>query len=225
MIELLVNDKDIIVCVKPVGLLSEQGNLKDKNMPDALKKQTGCYRVDTLHRLDKAVGGVMVYSKSRLASAALSKAIASHKMLKEYLAVVHGQPQPANGIMEDILFKDSSKNRSYVVKTERKGTKFASLEYETVASAKTESGVVSLVKIRLHTGRTHQIRVQFSSRKMPLMGDGKYGGNDKCDIALWSYHLAFAHPKTGKPVDVKRLPQTGKFPWNVFKEDTYKDLL
>ena len=171
MIELIYNDKFITVCIKPVGVLSERGNAKERNMPELLKKATGAYKIDTVHRLDKAVGGLMVYSKNQIASSSLSKQIADRKMIKEYLAVVHGSLPEKSGEMCDYLFKDSSKCKSFVVKNERKGAKFAKLEYKLLGSADYKGEKFSLVKIRLCTGRTHQIRVQFSSRKMPLAGD------------------------------------------------------
>ncbi len=218
MIKLIYNDKFIIVPIKPAGVLSERGNTKEKNMPDLLKKATGAYKIDTVHRLDKAVGGVMVYSKNQTASASLSKQIAERKMVKEYLAAVHGTPSPKSGEMCDFLFKDSLKCKSFVVKNERKGAKYAKLEYSLLGTVLHKGEILSLVKIRLHTGRTHQIRVQFSSRKMPLVGDRKYGsGNDGCDIALWSYKLAFSHPKTGEHLEFKEYPAADKFPWNLFK--------
>ena len=121
--------------------------------------------------------------------------------------------------MRDFLFKDSKKNKSFVVKTLRKGAKEAVLDYELLETIETEKGEVSLVKIRLHTGRTHQIRVQFSSRKMPLLGDGKYGSHDNgCFIALWSYHLAFNHPCRKEKVDEMSFPPLSQYPWKMFKK-------
>ena len=117
-------------------------------------------------------------------------------MIKEYLAAVHSEPAEKSGYMEDLLFFDLRKNKSFVVKRERKGVKKAKLYFETVKTQNTSFGEASLMKIRLYTGRTHQIRVQFSSRKMPLIGDRRYGGNDKREIALWSYRLTLCHPRT-----------------------------
>ena len=189
-------------------------------MPELLKNATGAYKIDTVHRLDKAVGGLMVYSKNQIASSSLSKQIADRKMIKEYLAVVHGSLPEKSGEMCDYLFKDSSKCKSFVVKNERKGAKFAKLEYKLLGSADYKGEKFSLVKIRLCTGRTHQIRVQFSSRKMPLAGDRKYGsGNDGCDIVLWSHRLCFSHPKSGETLDFKRYPKADKFPWDLFRGD------
>ncbi len=220
MIKVLFEDKFIIVCEKPVNILSEYQTNTRRTMPDILKKMTGAYSIDTVHRLDKMVGGTMVYSKSRRATAALSRAVRDHKVLKEYLAVVHGEPTEKSGEMCDILFKDSQKNKSFVIKTMRKGAKDARLEYSTVAVKTHDCKPLSLVKIRLHTGRTHQIRVQFSSRKMPLLFDTKYGSPEKGgNIALWSHHLRFSHPVKHGTVDEYSLPNTSQFPWSLFKNE------
>ena len=162
---ILYADRGIVACIKPVGLDSET------ELPTALKEALGG-EIFPIHRLDKNVGGVMVYARTRQAAAALSKAVQNGKMAKEYVAMVHGTP-PKKGDWEDLLFKDSSKNKVFVVKKERKGVKYARLEFDRLTAGET-----SLVHIRLHTGRSHQIRVQFSSRGFPLVGDHKYGSRD-----------------------------------------------
>lgn len=203
--------------VKPVNILSEAAANSHRTMPDILKRMTGAYAVDTVHRLDKMVGGTMVYSKSRRATAGLSKMIKNREITKEYLAVLHGVMPQESGELHDILFKDSKRNKSFVVKTLRKGAKEASLDYETLSTVKTDKGEFSLVKVRLHTGRTHQIRVQFASRKHPLVGDSKYGSPLKDEeIALWSYHLQFKHPVTGKIVNEVSFPKSNVFPFSCF---------
>ena len=162
----------------------------------------------------------MVYSLNGKATKVLSEMVRNHKIVKEYLAVVHGRPDPAEGEMRDFLFKDSAKNKSFVVKTLRKGAKEALLEYKLIKTISTDDGEVSLVKVRLHTGRTHQIRVQFSSRKMPLLGDGKYGSHDNgCFIALWSHHLQFCHPTFKRDVDEYSLPPHKDYPWKLFRKE------
>ena len=172
--EILYSDKGIAVCIKPVGLDSEA------EVPAALKEQLGG-EIFPIHRLDKNVGGVMVYARTKQAAAALSKAVQEGTMVKEYVAMVHGTP-PETGDWSDLLFKDSSKNKVFVVKKERKGVKKARLEYTTL-----RAGEESLVRIRLHSGRSHQIRVQFSSRGFPLVGDHKYGSRgDKKEPMLFS---------------------------------------
>ena len=164
--EILYSDKNLAVCLKPVGLDSET------EVPSALIEQLGG-DIFPIHRLDKNVGGIMVYARTKPAAAILSKAVQDGTMVKEYVALVHGTP-PESGDWTDFLFKDSSKNKVFVVKKERRGVKKARLEFRSL-----RPGEESLVRIRLHTGRSHQIRVQFSSRGFPLVGDHKYGARDE----------------------------------------------
>lgn len=198
--DILFEDKDIIVLIKPAGVLSQPDEKGEESLVSLLnaylegKGEEGAVHV--IHRLDKNVGGVMVYAKNSFAASKLSQSVQSGEMIKEYLAAVHSEPAEKSGYMEDLLFFDLRKNKSFVVKRERKGVKKAKLYYETVKTQNTSFGEASLMKIRLYTGRTHQIRVQFSSRKMPLIGDRRYGGNDKREIALWSYRLTLCHPRT-----------------------------
>ena len=163
--DILYSDSGIVACIKPVGLDSEA------EFPAALKEAIGG-DIFPVHRLDKNVGGVMVYARTRSAAADLSKAVQDGKLVKEYVALVHGTP-PEQGDWTDFLFKDSRKNKVFAVKKERKGVKLARLEFKRL-----RGGEMSLVHIRLHTGRSHQIRVQFSSRGFPLVGDHKYGSRD-----------------------------------------------
>ena len=191
--EILYSDKQIAVCIKPVGLDSEQ------EVPAALIEQLvgECFPI---HRLDKNVGGVMVFARTKSAAASLSKAVQDGAMVKEYVAMVHGCP-PEEGDWEDLLFKDSSKNKVFVVKKERKGVKKARLTYRRITGGET-----SLVRIRLYTGRSHQIRVQFSTRGYPLVGDHKYGSRDgKTAPMLFSCALTF--PMGGKTMHFEALPQ------------------
>lgn len=217
MIKVLHFDKQIIVCEKPSGILSQADSSGVKNLPEILKKETNSYYVEAVHRLDKPVGGVMVYARSKPAAGILSTAVKNREMDKEYLAVVHGKPDADKGTMKDFLFRDAKHCKSYVVKSERKGAKEAILHYEVLESITRGNEVLSLVKIRLETGRTHQIRVQFSSRQMPLVGDERYGGAaDKCAIALFSHKISFSHPKTREKMEFSLLPPK-TFPWNKFK--------
>ena len=196
---ILYEDEHIIVCEKVRGLLSQDGGGKPC-VTDELKVHTKG-EVYPVHRLDKEVGGVMVYAKTQLAAAELSSQVAERTMQKQYLAVVHGDP--TEGELEDLLFFDRSKNKSYVVKKERRGVKKALLSYETLSRRNDKS----LVKVTLHTGRTHQIRVQFASRRMPLFGDRRYGGRDaEKTIALWSCKLSFLHPATKESMTFELLP-------------------
>ncbi len=190
--EILFSDKDIAVCVKPVGLDAEH------DVPEALQSQLGG-EIFTLHRLDKNVGGVMVYARTKTAAAQLSRLIQENKMVKEYVALVHGDV-PDSGDWEDLLFKDSRKNKVFVVKRQRAGVKAARLEFHRLAE-----GEPALVRIRLHTGRSHQIRVQFSSRGFPLVGDHKYGARDEATAPfLYSCHITF--PYKGKNMQFSHFP-------------------
>lgn len=208
MIEILFENDDLVVCIKPVGVNSQ--NDKSEDMVKLLSLQINT-QVFPVHRLDTAVGGIMVFAKNSKTAAILSKQISYGTFKKKYLAVVTGTPLKECDVLEDLLFKDSSKNKSFVVKRERRGVKKASLQYETLSSV---SGF-SLVKILLHTGRTHQIRVQFASRKMPLVGDGKYGSRDnRCTVALWSHKISFMYK--GNEVSFLSNPDFNKYPWEYF---------
>lgn len=214
-LRILYEDAHLVVCVKPVGCLSEDSD-NPRCMPALLRQH---YRalgqndyIATVHRLDKIVGGVMLFSRRREVTGRLSAAIQAHRVTKEYLAVLRGHPQESAATLNDLLFRDASRNKSYVVRRMRKGVREASLSYEEVG--RTEA--LSLVKVRLHTGRTHQIRVQFASRQLPLLGDIRYGSKDpRCTAALWSFHLAFRHPVTGRPVDLC-CPPPRDYPWDLF---------
>ena len=169
--KILYADRGIVACIKPVGLDSET------EVPAALKAELGG-EIFPIHRLDKNVGGIMVFARTKSAAAALSKAVQDGQMIKEYVAMVHGT-SPESGDWEDFLFKDSRKNKVFAVKKERKGVKYARLEFNRL-----QGGEQSLVHIRLHTGRSHQIRVQFSSRGFPLVGDHKYGSRDSATAPM-----------------------------------------
>ena len=203
MIEILENGLDTVLCVKPVGV-SAQGDGEDC-LPKLLASQLGC-EVFPVHRLDQAVGGVMVFAKTPSAAARLSKAVQEGTMQKEYLAVLEKRPEEDQGTLEDLLYHDRFKNKTYAVNRERKGVKKAKLSYRVLA----EIDGRCLVHVRLYTGRTHQIRVQFASRGCPLVGDGKYGGRVKANApALWSYALTIGKKR------VCRLPsETGA--WEAF---------
>ena len=190
--EILYSDKEIAVCLKPLGVDSE------KELPALLAEALGG-QIFPVHRLDKNVGGCMVYARTRQSAAALSKAIQEGTMVKEYLALVHGTP-PEAGDWQDLLWKDSQKNKVFVVKRERKGVKQARLEFTRLTA-----GEPSLVRIRLHTGRSHQIRVQFASRGYPLAGDHKYGARDDSDTPML-FSCALTFPHQGKTMHFEALP-------------------
>lgn len=217
-VEILYEDEHILVCVKPAGLVSEKGG--NNSLPDAVEAQlrAGGREVTLypVHRLDREAGGVMVYAKSSESCGALSKLIQQGRFGKRYLAVVCGVPELNEGELCDLLYHDKNKNKTYVVKKERRGVRRASLDYRTLATVSREGSDVSLVDVRLHTGRTHQIRVQFASRRLPLFGDGRYGGIRGTDMALWSYSLEFEHPASGKPMTLKKVPPVDNSPFENF---------
>lgn len=208
MIEILHTDIDIVFCVKPVGMDSETG------LPNALKEQLGG-EIYPLHRLDTPVGGVMAYARNKKSAAAYSGKISENNgFTKSYLAICEGAFEEKSGIMEDLLFKDSRKNKSFVVSRERKGVKKARLAYNVIAECDYEGKMFSLVSVTLFTGRSHQIRVQFSSRKHPLVGDGKYGSKINSPIALFSYGI-----ETDGRV-VSAIPEY-TYPWDMFDNTVY----
>ena len=208
--ELLYTDNRIVVCLKPAGVLSTD---EPGGMPELLRRalgedETGCVRV--VHRLDRPVGGVMVYAKTAQEAARLTQTMGQGQMQKTYLAVLTGCPAERAGTLEDLLFHDRAKNKTYVVRRQRGGVKQARLHYEILA----EQDGLSLARIRLETGRTHQIRVQFASRGLPLLGDGKYGSRcGRCTCALWSYRLSFPD---GKGEAAFEAQPPARFPWTVF---------
>ena len=190
MVKILFQDNDILAVLKPVGIDSE------KELPEVLKELTGNSYIAVLHRLDTTVSGVMIFAKNKTAAANISKQITSGEFKKEYLAVISGTPTKSNDTLTDLLFKDSRINKSFVVKSERKGVKKAILSYETLNTVHLDNGDISLIKVLLHTGRTHQIRVQFANIGHALIGDNKYGKVVKghSDVRLWGYLLKFKHP-------------------------------
>lgn len=194
--EYLYTDGQIVVLQKNVGLDSEI------ELPQAIRRDLGG-EVYPVHRLDRNVGGCMVYARTRPAAAALSKAIQDGSMVKEYVARVHGCP-PETGDWQDLLWKDSSKNKVFVVKRERKGVKAAWLEF-----VRLEGGETSLMRIRLHTGRSHQIRVQFASRGYPLVGDHKYGARDDSKEPML-FCCALTFPLNGEKMHFELLPDWAK---------------
>ena len=209
VIEILEQTPGLVVCIKPVGVRA-QGEAPDA-LPALLAKQLGA-GVYPVHRLDQAVGGLMVFARTGAMAAKLSQAMAEGTLQKEYLAVLGARPKDDSGELFDLLFHDRFKNKTYVVSKERKGVKKASLSYRVVA----EAHGLSLVHVRLHTGRTHQIRVQFASRGMPLVGDGKYGSRkNAASPALWSYALTV--PMDGAIARIRALPEAAGV-WAPFEQ-------
>ena len=219
--KILYEDKYLLVCEKSVGVESQISSKNKTDMPTLLSN----YRKDkgedsyigVVHRLDTATGGAMMYSKREDMTGKLSALVQSDDYKKIYLAVVHGEPEEACGEMRDLLYHDKMRNKSFVCDKKRSGVKEAILNYRVLVTVECESGEkMSLVEVGLVTGRTHQIRVQFASRKMPLVGDGKYGSRDnKATCALWSHKVRFTHPVTKKMIECKSLPMSG-YPWDLF---------
>lgn len=197
---ILYEDKEIVVCIKPRGVLSQKGKEGQDSMIDILSEKCGC-EIYPVHRLDKEVSGVMVYAKTKEAAGNLSAQVSERVMEKHYIATTEKSSLPCEGIMEDLLFFDKGKNKSFVVKKERKGVKKAALLYEEISSSDDRT----TFRVRLLTGRTHQIRVQFASRKHPLVGDRRYGSKIDGNIGLYSCFIGFRHPKTGGWMEFERI--------------------
>ena len=204
MIEILYSDDCLAVVIKPIGYISEDG---DRSVPHLIREALGdpdAY-VGTVHRLDKNVGGLMVYSLRHDMTGKLTEALSRPDAGKEYLALLLGTPEKDEDILTDLLYHDRGKNKTYVVQRKRAGVKEAKLSYKTL---NVENGK-ALVSVKLYTGRTHQIRAQFASRSLSLVGDSRYGGG-KGDPMLYSYRLTFTHPKNGKKMEFEKLPEWGK---------------
>ena len=209
--EILYQNANILVCIKPTRVLStdEPGGL-----PGLVREALGDPKADvrTVHRLDRVVSGVMVLARSANAASELSRQIREDQFRKEYLAVVHGRPENPEGTLHDLLARDKARRMTFVAEAPGKGVQEAALSYRVLEYA----NGMSLVRVRLHTGRTHQIRVQFSSRGMPLVGERKYAvWNDPCELALWSAKIGFYHPGTGEWVEFSKEPPA-VFPWTEF---------
>ena len=208
--EILYLDDRVVVCVKPQGVLStdEPGGL-----PELVRKALGDENavVKTVHRLDRAVGGLMVLARTARAASDLSKQIETGLFEKEYTAVTYGFP-PEQCLLEDYLKRDPARKMTFVAREGEKDARTARLTYQVLDT----NEQFSKVQIKLETGRTHQIRVQFSSRGWPLVGDRKYSGRqDACNIALWSTRLLFYHPRTGEKMEFRQDPPE-QYPWNSF---------
>ena len=209
--EIIYQDNRVVVAVKPTGILSTD---EPGGMPSLLRQMLGTDCIRTVHRLDAQTGGLMVFARSRKAASLLSEQLRQHRIRKTYLAVLHGLPQPPSGQLRDLLGRDSLRRVTYVADAPSPETREALLSYETLDTA----GGLTLVRVRLHTGRTHQIRVQFASRSLPLAGDRKYGLPDDpiAPLALWAWQLSFTHPETGQAMTFTRLPPLTE-PWTRFR--------
>lgn len=208
--ELIYVDKDIVACIKPARVLStdEPGGL-----PELVREALGDPKADvrTVHRLDRVVSGVMLLARNARAASELSRQIREDAFQKEYLAVIHGCPEAQEGTLRDLLMRDKARKMTMVAQEPGKGVQEAVLDYQVMNHAEE----MSRVKVLLRTGRTHQIRVQFSSRGFPLVGERKYCTlEDPCEIALWSHKIGFYHPSTGEWMEfLHEPPET--YPWTV----------
>ena len=212
--EILFQDKNIAVCFKPAGIISQStdgGNDMISLLNEVFEKNGEDAKAYPVHRLDRETAGVMVYAKNSKSAAVLSKQAEQNTIKKHYYAVIRGVPDEKSGVLKDFLFRDKQKNKTYAVKKMRKGVREASLEYNVMG----EKEGLTLLDILLHTGRTHQIRVQFASRKMPLYGDGRYGGGSG-KLALFAHTLEFEHPVSGEKMIFTVKPDTAEYPWNEF---------
>ena len=207
--ELVYVDDAIVVCIKPPGVRSTD---EPGGVPELVRMALGSPKAEvrTVHRLDQVVSGLMVLARTEKSASELSRQIRENEFHKEYLAVIHGIP-PTEGTLRDLLYRDKARRMTMVADGMAKGVQEAVLDYWVQKT--TEN--ISRVRIQLHTGRTHQIRVQFSSRGYPLVGERKYSTlEDQCPIALWSHRFSFYHPVTGEKLSFAHEPPA-VYPWTV----------
>jgi 23S rRNA pseudouridine1911/1915/1917 synthase len=207
--QIIYKDQDIVLAIKPARVLSTD---EPGGMPELVRNALGDPKSDvrTVHRLDRVVSGLMVLARNAAAASELSRQIRDGEFEKEYLAVVHGCPKEQQGTFRDLLLRDKRERKTYVVKEMARGVQQAILDYRVLRNV----GELSMVSIHLVTGRTHQIRAQFSGRNLPLVGDRKYSLlDDDCEIALWSHRLAFCHPVTKERLEFAVQPPQ-MYPWN-----------
>lgn len=216
--EILFENRECLACVKPAGILSQKGRAGERDMVTALTRQCGGLGgIYLVHRLDREVGGVMVFAKSHGAAELLTRASERRELTKEYLAILAGVPAEPTGELRDFLLRDERQHKTVTVDRAHAGAKEARLSYETLQTIDTATGPRTLVRVRLHTGRNHQIRVQFASRGTPILGDERYGiplaENARCgtggEMALWAFRLRFPDPCGGAPRTVTALPTGG----------------
>ena len=214
-VRILYSDPHLILCEKPAGIPSQPDPSGQADLLTSLRLRYPT--VSLIHRLDTPTGGVMIFGLTPKTTQKLCTLVQDHeRFCKEYLAVLSSPPLEVKGTFTDFLFHDKQKNKAFVTDGKRKGSKEAVLDYRTLATLPDGH---TLVLVRLHTGRTHQIRVQFASRGLPLMGDGKYGSREKTPfIGLWAYRLTLPHPVTGKIVTASAPPDTEIAPWSLFRD-------
>jgi 23S rRNA pseudouridine1911/1915/1917 synthase len=227
-ISVLYEDNHILVVVKPVNMPTQEDESRDPDLLNVLKaelkvrhQKPGNVYLGLVHRLDRPVGGVMVFAKTSKAASRLSETVRTRQFHKTYLAVIHGKPKQPQDTLIHHLLKDTTNNTVHVVKAGKSGAKEAILEYETIGNA----DGLSLVQVKLHTGRSHQIRVQFAAIGCPLYGDQRYGGGlnkPGQQLALWSAGLSFEHPTLKEPLRFRSLP-ADRHPWFLWS-DSIRDL-
>ena len=221
---ILIKTKDFIVINKPAGIPSQPDPTEDKDAMTLASEELSAWGEDgklyLIHRLDRVVVGLLVFARNKGAAAHLSAAVSDHTMVKEYLAVVSGRAE--GGLMRDYIYKDPTLGKAFIASGKRAGVKECELEYTNLDTVSTDKGEVSLVRIRLHTGRFHQIRAQFSSRGMPLLGDKKYGSRDYLAKmpALIATGLTFVF--CGQTVCASERPPLTQYPWCLFGEERYR---
>ena len=215
--QILYEDKEIICVEKPIGIPVQPDPSGDKDLMSLVKEERKIPSLYLVHRLDRAVGGAVLFAKSSRAAAKWSEAFAERRVEKVYYLVASGVPEDV-GEMRDFIRKESAASKAFITKGAHGGAKEAHLSYETVARSEDAGEPCALVRVRLTTGRFHQIRVQFASRKMPLFGDGKYGSRKKgCRPAL------FASALCGEGLSVSTLPPRAEYPWNLFAKESYEN--
>jgi 23S rRNA pseudouridine1911/1915/1917 synthase len=221
-VSILYEDNHLLVVVKPPNMLSQGDYTGDLDLLTLMKEyikvtydKPGNVYLGLVHRLDRPVGGVMVFAKTSKAAARLTKQIQAGEMGRRYLAVVEGIPHPLEGSLENYLLKDAESNQVKVVPKGTPGAKWASLSYAVVGVSEN----MSLVRLELHTGRAHQIRVQMAHAGFPLVGDVRYGRRTRrnLQIALWGYELQLIHPTLQEKMTFTA-PPPERYPWNMFKE-------
>lgn len=219
-IKILHEDKDIIIAIKPHKMPSQADKTGDEDMVTALGNYLNGGYVGLIHRLDRPVGGIMIFAKTKVANSKLSEAVRNNSINKQYYAVVCGNIEGEGGELKDWLLKNEKQNISCVVDKNKKDAKEAILKYEVIGRAEDDKfNKITLVKVLLITGRHHQIRVQFSNRGYPLWGDNKYNDSFKktrgwTQIALWSGVLEFNHPVSGKQMSFSDNPES--YPFDLF---------
>ncbi len=216
-LSVLYLDGDAVAVVKPQGILSEDAGAD--SLPALLRGYLGSAEIYPVHRLDKVTGGAILYAKTKESAAALSRAIAERRIGKVYLAVVCGRPDKPSGRLTDYLYHDKRQNKVFAVRSGRKGAKEAILDYETIGTVTYGEGELSLLRVTLLTGRTHQIRAQFASRRLPVFGDRRYGAKESLTggaIALWSHELSFPLLSGERKTVVSMPPKDD--PWRLFSQ-------